>query len=76
MTTARSERIGWVANMIAKDTLPLSFGIQRVDGVYMLNLDTLYQLRKPLRNDCMQSVYEEATNVIRAILAQTPIPLH
>ncbi len=73
ITTARSERItGLVANMIAKDTLPLSF----VEGTGFKELMAYVEpgyvvpCAKTIKKR-LQSVYEEAKKKIRAILAQT-----
>jgi hypothetical protein len=74
ITTARSDRItGLVANMIAKDTLPLSF----IEGTgfkeLMAYVESGYVVpcAKTIKKR-LQSVYKEAKKKIRAILAQTP----
>jgi hypothetical protein len=74
ITTARSDRItSLVANMIAKDTLLLSF----IEGTgfkeLMAYLESGYVVpcAKTIKKR-LQSVYKEAKKKIRAILAQTP----
>jgi len=74
ITTARSERVtGLIANVIAKDTLPISFVEVTGFKELMTYVEPGYVVpcAKTIKKR-LQSVYQEAKKKIRAILGQTP----